>query len=204
MTTDENQEVRQFVESILSTEEALSHAERLGFDELSPEAYRSVALDMADSRIQNSVEYGSDRVLAVQEAIQRLPDSLTDSLIESERSILPNDGEYPSLKDHLRLEQLAVENGQDTRETRKNLWDRLLAFSHYRATIEYESSNGNDQSVQYDFMAESNAKAHNKMLRDFNRRNPNSELQSIDTKVRKLASPELDPLPDLEEFVYRF
>jgi len=202
--TNENDEVRQFVESTLSRDEARSEAERLGFDELTPEAYRSVALDMTDSRIQNQMEYGWDRVSAVERVFNDLPNSLTDSVIQSERGIFPHDGEYPSLEDHLRLEQLAAENGQDTRETRKDLWDRLLAFSHYRATIQYESSTGDERSHQYDFMGKSNAKAHNKILREFQDRNPNSEVKSIDTKVRKLASPELDPLPDLEEFVYRF
>ena len=202
--TDENDEVRQFVESILSTNEALSHAERLGFDELTPEAYRSVALDMADSRIQNRVECGSNRVSAVENAIEDLPDSLTDSVIQSERSIIPYDGSFRNLQDNLRLEQLAEKSGRNTHESRKELWDRLLAFSHYQVTIEAENPDGGTETIERECMAESNAKAQNKTLRKFRRRNSEYEVESLNTKVRNLAFPEIDPLPDLEEFVYRF
>lgn len=154
-------------------------------------------------------ERGTHRPTAAIMAAAELPNDLGATLLQSEIDYI--EGQmgltHTDYEDLLYLYQSlsAFTSMRETRTERKRLWDELLKFTQYAVRIRYANEDHDELSTTRYAWRQSSAEAQNDQLRQFRKakQGEKTELISVQTQPESLCSPDLDPKPDIEDWVRR-
>lgn len=157
-----------------------------------------------DKISRDNATHGHSRAKMVEQEMQGLPGWLAEDLLYSEID-LAEGGTFDRPDNYeqlLGLRQIEAEwfgKGQN-RQERKELWDQVLKFTHYRVEINFDGS----KFVRMRWCPKRST-AHNEVLREARREHGDDiDIDNIETTAQQLFMPDTDPLGDLEEFVYRW
>lgn len=146
---------------------------------------------------------GSRRATQLEKVVANHPKRLAQKLIQRERDqqagyTYPGDFEYD-----LHVEQIVARyNIEVNANERKKLWDEILSYTEYncRATVD------DDTNYEKKLWAKTEAKAHNQFLRTIERWEDRDSTEfEVDINVVpvRLRSPDIDPMDDIANFVWR-
>lgn len=178
------------------------------------QSVKDMGYDTDDTRgyevlILSGIHGGSDttgklsRLDSICHSIDRfnLPNDLAMQALQSYKDSLEN-GPFDKPIDFesaLAVEQEIQQRGlDDTHDSRMKLWDEMLKFSRYKTIAKL---NGETEVVNQEWN-KSRTKAHNNTVQKV----PQSERLENDVDVEQSIMerfyPDVDPLPDMESFVY--
>jgi hypothetical protein len=178
---------------------------KMGHEGRSVSGLERQILSNIDFYARHKSETGFDRLDGVFGQIERydLPDTLAMQAFQSERDSLDNTiGFLPDkLEQHLRLEQEIERYGlEDTIDTRRQLWDEMVSYTTYKVTVKI-----NDEiETQRVLTEKSDTKAHNRVINRIPMEKRKSNEVDVTTEIVERYFPDVDPLKDMEEFVFYY